>query len=153
MKPLEPDDIGTKEDLAAVALKKAEERLRAAAVLYDDAAAHDGSYDDVANRTYYAVFSAIQALHVLDGKTFRRHGQAIGEFNKVYLKNEVFDRAYGDVITDLMLCRHAGDYSLKLRVTKEIAEENLEGAKKIVRDIRAYCFQRSSQVKDVYQRL
>lgn len=153
MKPLKSDDVGTMEDFAAVALKKSDERLRAASVLYEDASTHGGTYDDVANRTYYAVFSAIQAIHVLDGKFFKRHGQAIGKFNKVYLKNEIFDRSYGDVITDLMLCRHAGDYSLKLKVTKEIAKENLDVAKKIVKDIRAYCFGRSLKIKEVYTKL
>lgn len=153
MKSLESEDVGTKEDFAAVALKKADERLRAAKVLYEDAVRNGGRYDDVANRTYYAVFSAIQALHVLDGKAFRRHSQAIGEFNKAYLKTEIFDRSYGEVITDLMLCRHAGDYSLKLKVTNEIARENLDAAEKIVKDIRAYCFDRFPKVEEVFKKL
>lgn len=153
MKPLESEDVGTKEDYAAVALKKSDERLRAATVLYEDAVRSGGGYDDVANRTYYAVFSAIQAIHVLDGKSFKRHSQAIGEFNKVYLRNKIFNRAYGEVITDLMLCCHAGDYSLKLKVTKEIAKENLDKAKMIVEELQAYCFGRSAKVEAVYRKL
>ena len=116
------NDIGAKEDLAAYTLRKASRRLKSAAKYYDDACKDkvDGDFDDSANRSYYAAFFAISALHVMDGKSFSRHGQAIGEFNKVYLKEKIFDRAYGEALTNMMVYRHTGDYNAKVDVTRAI---------------------------------
>ena len=153
MKPLASNDMGNKEDFVAHMLRKADKRLQSATRYYEAACATDGDFDDAANRAYYAVFFSILALHTLDGKSFRRHGQAIGEFNKVYLKNNIFDRAYGEAITDLMICRHTSDYDVAQEISQDIMRENLLMAQKIVMDIQAYCFDKYPQVEAAYRKI
>ena len=77
------DDIGTIEDMAAVMLKTAQELHEDAHDLYQIGIKKNRmtSFKSTVNRSYYAAFSAISALHTLDGRHFKRHGQAIGAFN------------------------------------------------------------------------
>lgn len=156
MQPRDPaNDIGAKEDLAAYTLRKASRRLKSATKYYKDACNDtlDGDFDDSANRSYYAAFFAISALHVMDGKSFRRHGQAIGEFNKAYLKERIFDRAYGEALTNMMVYRHTGDYNAKVDVTQGQARESLEMAHKIVGDICEYFQRNYPEVWSIYQKI
>lgn len=47
------------------------------------------------NRAYYAVFYAINAIHAINGKAYKRHKDAIANFNKEYVKTEIFPREMG----------------------------------------------------------
>ncbi len=41
-------------------------------------------YKGANNRAYYAIFHAINAIHALNGKAYKRHKDAIGNFNILY---------------------------------------------------------------------
>lgn len=62
------------------------------------------------NRAYYAIFQAINAVHALDGRAFKRHKDAIANFNKDYVKTEIFPREVGRKIGEAEEIRHASDY-------------------------------------------
>lgn len=156
MKPPESEtDMGTKEDLAAYILRKSAKKLRSAQKDYKDACEDgpDGDFDDCASRAYYAAFFAVLSLHTMDGKSFARHGQAIGEFNKVYIKNGIFDRSYGAALTKMMITRHTGDYDPKKDISKAAAKESLEMAKRIVNDIQKYFAQKYPNVWELYEKI
>lgn len=64
--------------------------LRSAKLLLDAE-----EYRGANNRAYYAIYHAISAVHALEGKAYRRHKDAISNFNKDYVHTEVFPRIYG----------------------------------------------------------
>lgn len=69
-----------------------------------------GEYKGANNRAYYAIFHAINAVHALKGNAFKRHKDAIANFNKDYVKTEIFSRDIGRKISEAEEIRHASDY-------------------------------------------
>ena len=47
------------------------------------------------NRAYYGIYHAISAVHALDGNAYKRHKDALANFNKNYVKPEIFPRKLG----------------------------------------------------------
>ena len=84
------NEIGTKEDLVEYRLASAKEDLESAKVLLEA-----GSYKAANNRAYYAIFHAINAVHALSGTAYKRHKDAVANFNKEYVKTEIFPREMG----------------------------------------------------------
>lgn len=151
---LHDGDAGSIEDMAAASLHVAEERLADAQDLYEIGAVKNrsGSFSSTVNRAYYAAFSAITALHTLDGRFFRRHGQAIGAFNQFYVRTGIFDASYNRAVEQLKELRHTSDYDFSYRISKEMAKKSLDIARHLVDGIRAYCFEEYPKVKTAYQR-
>ena len=67
-------------------------------------------YRGANNRAYYAIFHAINAIHALDGNGYKRYKDAIANFNKQYVKTEIFPREIGRKISKAEEIRHASDY-------------------------------------------
>ena len=44
------------------------------------------------NRAYYAIYHAICAIQALDKVAYKRHKEVIANFNKNYVKTEIFPR-------------------------------------------------------------
>ena len=72
------ETIGTKKDLVLYRLQTARSDLKSAGILLEA-----GEYRGANNRAYYAIFHAINAIHAVGGKAYKRHKDAIGSFNKV----------------------------------------------------------------------
>ena len=70
------EDIGTKKDLCLYRIQTAKENLNSARILFDAK-----EYKDANNRAYYAIFHAINAIHALNGKSYKRHKDAVANFN------------------------------------------------------------------------
>ena len=85
------EDIGTKKYLARHRLQTAREDLKAAKILLES-----GEYRGANNRAYYAIFHAINAVHALNGNSYKRHKDAIANFNKEYVKTGIFPRGRGN---------------------------------------------------------
>jgi len=73
----------------ASTLEAAEHKLRAAKLLLEA-----GELGDAASRAYYAVFHAISAVHLVRGQTYSSHAQAIGSFNKKYVRSGTFPTTF-----------------------------------------------------------
>lgn len=61
-------NIGTKKDLALYRIQTAKDNLRSAKILLEA-----GEYKSANNRAYYAIFHAINAVHAVKGKAYKRH--------------------------------------------------------------------------------
>ena len=73
-------------------LETAAEDLKAATVLFESNVLKAAN-----NRAYYSIFHSIQAIHAMDGKEYRKHKDAIGNFNKEnMLKLEYFPETLGE---------------------------------------------------------
>lgn len=101
-----------------------------------------GEYRGANNRAYYAVYHAISAVHALDGKSFKRHKDTLSNFNKDYVKTEIFPKIFGRRIARTEEIRHASDYDDFYIATKEKAEEQILTAKELIEQIEVYCLNR-----------
>ena len=64
-------------------------------------------YKGANNRAYYAIFHVIDAVHALSGGAYKRHKDAIGNFNKDYVKTDIFPREMGRKIGEAEVVRYA----------------------------------------------
>jgi uncharacterized protein (UPF0332 family) len=83
------------------------EKLASAQSLHDN-----GYFNDALSRAYYAAYHAISLLIFLDGKTYGRHGQLIGAFNKDYVLKGTFPKEIGKALGRLYDARQSGDYDV-----------------------------------------
>ena len=119
-----------KEDNIALAkyrIEKARDCLKASKVLIDDEC-----YSDSANRSYYAIFHAINALNALEGVGYKKHSGVMSHFNQVYIKTEIFDKEYGKIANTAFDLRKDNDYADFYVVSKKEVIEQHENAVKFV---------------------
>ena len=102
-------------------------------------------YKSANNRSYYAIFHAVNAVHGLNGNTFKRHKDAIGNFNKNYVKTEIFSREIGRKIGEAEEIRHASDYDDFYIANREEAERQVAVADEFIQLVEKYCWE---QIKE-----
>jgi uncharacterized protein (UPF0332 family) len=134
---MEQHDIGTRKDLVIYRLESAKEDLKAAKTLYDAA-----SYKASNNRAYYAIYHAINAVHALNGKGYKRHKDAIANFNKEYVKTEIFPKAIGRKIAGAEEIRHASDYDDFYIATEKEAAQQIATAEEFIKMVEKYCMEK-----------
>lgn len=128
------EDIGTRKDLVLYRLQTARSDLKSARILL---AAEE--YKGANNRAYYAIFHAINAIHALSGKAYKRHKDAIGNFNKDYVKTEIFPREIGRRIGEAEEIRHASDYDDFYVASREESERQVAVADEFILLAEKYC--------------
>ena len=129
----QPNDIGNNKDLALYRVDIAKDDLRSAKILLDA-----DEYRGANNRAYYSIFHAINAVHALSGKSYKKHKDAIANFNKEYVKTEIFPRKIGRSIAEAEEIRHASDYDDFYIASKEEASKQIENAQYIFDKISNY---------------
>ncbi len=97
-----------------------------------------GEYRGANNRAYYEIYHAISAIHALDGNAYKRHKDALANFNKNYIRTEIFPRTLGRRIAEAEEIRHASDYDDFYIATREEAEEQINTAIELVETIEQY---------------
>ena len=66
------------------------------------------------------------------------HKDALANFNKNYVKTEIFPRKLGKKIVESEEIRHASDYDDFYIATREEAEEQIQTAKELVSRVEEY---------------
>lgn len=97
-----------------------------------------GDYKTVANRSYYAVFSAMRAVLALDGFDSKKHSGIIAEFRKNYLKTEILPKRLSPVIEALVEIRQGSDYDDFYIISKDEVYEQLQNAKEFIEEVESY---------------
>ena len=128
------NDIGSRKDLVLYRIESAKEDLKSAKILLNAE-----SYKAANNRAYYAIFHAINAIHALTGVAYKRHKDAIANFNKDYVRTEIFPRRIGRQIASAEEIRHASDYDDFYIATKNEAEEQIVLAEEFIQMVEKYC--------------
>ena len=129
----QPNDIGNNKDLALYRVDIAKDDLRSAKILLDA-----DEYRGANNRAYYSIFHAINAVHALSGKSYKKHKDAIANFNKEYVKTEIFPRKIGRSIAEAEEIRHASDYDDFYIANKDEAKDLIDTAEKLIELIEEY---------------
>lgn len=127
------NEKGTRRDLVLYRLEVAKSDIKSAKILLEA-----GEYRGANNRAYYGIYHAISAIHALNGNAYKRHKDALANFNKNYIKTEIFARTLGRRIAEAEEIRHASDYDDFYIATKEEAEEQIDTAVELVKKIEEY---------------
>lgn len=121
-----------------IALSKIRLEIAKERIMFADDILALGDYKTVANRSYYAIFSAMRAVLALDGFDSKKHSGVIAEFRKDYLKTELLPKELSFIIDALVEIRQGSDYDDFYIVSKEEVEEQLENAKIFVKEVEKF---------------
>ena len=136
----QPEEKGTQRDLVLYRLETSKSDIKAAEILLNAR-----EFRGANNRAYYGIYHAVSAIHALDGNAYKRHKDALANFNKNYVKTEIFPRKLGKRIVESEEIRHASDYDDFYIATREEAEEQIQTAKELVKLVEEYVRQRWDQ--------
>ena len=131
------ENKGTREDLARYRITTAKEDLKVWQILLDA-----DEYRGANNRAYYAIFHAINAIHALDGNGYKRHKDTIANFDKQYVKTEIFPREIGRKISKAEEIRHASDYDDFYIASKSEADNLISIANEFIKLVEIYVDER-----------
>lgn len=120
-------------DLSKLRLDIAKERITFAKEIF-----RIGDYKTVANRSYYAVFSAMRAVLALDNIDSKKHSGIIAEFRKNYIKTKILPRELSVIIDGLVEVRQGSDYDDFYLISKNEVKEQLQNAENFVNVIEQY---------------
>ncbi len=122
-------------DLSKYRLEKAKEDLGNASVDMES-----GYIKGSINRSYYAIFHAMRAVHALEGFDSKKHSGVIAHFNQCYINTERLGKEKGlaEIVKKLSKIRNQSDYDDFFVVDKNEAEAQIENAKKFVAEIETY---------------
>ena len=126
-------ESGTKQDLVLYRIDTAKGDVRSAKILMEAK-----EYRGANNRAYYGIYHAISAIHALDERAYKRHKDALANFNKDYVKTEIFPRSLGKRIAEAEEIRHASDYDDFYIATREEAQEQIATAEELIERVENY---------------
>ena len=136
----QPEEKGTQRDLVLYRIETSKSDIKAAEIILNAR-----EFRGANNRAYYGIYHAVSAIHALDGNAYKRHKDALANFNKNYVKTEIFPRKLGKRIVESEEIRHASDYDDFYIATREEAEEQIQTAKELVKLVEEYVRQRWDQ--------
>ena len=119
--------------ISKLRLDIAKERLS-----YADEILKIGDFKTVANRSYYAVFSAMRAVLALDGFDSKKHSGIIAEFRRLYLKTEILPKELSETIDSLVEVRQGSDYDDFYIISKDEVTLQLQNARRFVSETEKY---------------
>ena len=89
-------------------------------------------FENSINRSYYSIFHAARALLALEDIDFKKHSGVINHFIQFYIKTNLFDPKFSNIIKDAFAIRRECDYEDFFVIAKEDAEKQLIVAEEFV---------------------
>ncbi|MCD6334915.1 MAG: HEPN domain-containing protein [Candidatus Latescibacteria bacterium] len=114
-------------------IKKTEKFLSTA-----EHALNNEDYDSCVSRCYYAMFFMAEAALLTKGLSASSHKGVISMFGRHFVKNGIFERAFGKALNDAYDKRLVGDYGVGLMVTEEEATDLLEVTRHFVWELSVF---------------
>jgi hypothetical protein len=91
-----------------------------------------GRWSGAANRLYYAVFHAVNALFIHDGLQSNSHKGSHALFSMHYIKTGVLPSDFGRLYNNLQTLREKSDYNCYYNVTEQEISEGIELASRFI---------------------
>lgn len=104
-------------------------------------------YYGTVNRAYYAMFHAVSALLILDGKRFKKHTGVITAFGRDYAKTGLISKEYSELLSKAFDARNKADYDVDMVIDQETAARYCKGAEELVALIDEFVTERLSENK------
>ena len=114
-------------------LQKSEEAQRAAQFMFDQ-----GMLIFAMNRIYYSMYYSVQALFALQDKSFSKHGQIKGFFNREYVKSGKLSKDMGRLFNKAFEYRQKFDYVDFVTPDESMVAEYITKAQVFCDQIRKY---------------
>lgn len=130
-------------DLSQYRFQRACEDLQDAKLLLDAK-----SFKSSVNRSYYAIFHALRAVTALDGFDASKHSSVIAYVNRCYVKEGIFDKSLSKMLDTAYRLRERADYKDFEIISKDMAEEQIQKAEKIMEMISPYLKEKWGQEKE-----
>lgn len=96
------------------------------------------SFKSSVNRSYYAIFHALRSVTALDGFDASKHSSVIAYVNRSYVKEGIFDKSLSKMLDKAYRLRECADYKDFEIISREMAEEQIQRAEKILTMIKTY---------------
>lgn len=97
-----------------------------------------GYWDLVANRLYYAIFHAVNAMLMIDGIKTGTHKGTSMQFGKYYVLTGVFSRKDGILYSQLQTMREKADYQNVFSLEEEYGKMMIASAEELRQRICGY---------------
>jgi uncharacterized protein (UPF0332 family) len=123
----------SKADIAKMRIEKADVALRTARLNMEF-----GDYTGAANRSYYAVFYAIESLLIFENITFKRHSGVISYFNQHFIKSNLLQKELAGILKRLFEVRQKSDYEDFFELNEQQILKQIVDAEYFVSCIRTY---------------
>lgn len=94
-----------------------------------------GRWSGAANRLYYSVFHAVNALFIHDGLQSTTHKGSHALFNLHYIKTGVLPSDFGWLYNNLQTLREKSDYNCYFNVTEQEIVEGIDLARSFIETI------------------
>ena len=114
-------------------LEKSEDALRAAQYMLEQ-----GLLIFSMNRIYYSMYYAVQALLALKGKSFSKHGQVKGYFNREFVKSGRLPKELGRLYNKAFEYRQKFDYVDFIVPEEPMIEEYIKKANNFCEQLRKF---------------
>ena len=126
-------EFGTRLDYAKYRLDCAKEYLQDAETLLDGE-----RFKSANNRAYYAIYHAVNAVHSLSVESYKRHREALGNFNKNFVHTGIFPKEIGHELKHAEKIRSDSDYDIFYIANKQDAEHQVAFARQLIGLIEDY---------------
>lgn len=97
-----------------------------------------GKWNGAANRIYYSVLHAVNALFIKDGLQVKRHKSSHVMFSQYYVKTGKLPMEYGRYYNNLQTLREKSDYNCFYDVEEQVVIDGMEEAGKFIQAIEEY---------------
>ena len=118
---------GERQAVISLRLQNADGALLDAGVLLDR-----GSLRGAANRIYYAVFHALSALALGDGKVFGKHQGIISYFHADCVRTERFEKRFGRIVQQAFEDRTEADYEDDVSFSEDILRTRIRDVNELI---------------------
>ena len=94
-------------------------------------------HDAAASRAYYSAFSAVSALFLSEGRSFRKHSQLESAVHRDLVHSGRWEVSLGADFSFLRSLRATGDYGSVIRVNEGESTQAINATKRILEGVRA----------------
>ena len=88
------------------------------------------------NRAYYALFYAVSALLLEEGRQFKKHSGVRSAFNREIIKTGRMKKNHGDLYNEIFDDRQEGDYIEFTKFDAQYVQEKIDGCEKFLAALR-----------------
>lgn len=74
----------------------------------------------------------------LEGLDFKKHSAVLGKFRELYIKTNIFDMKYSEMIGKAFVIRNDSDYEDFYMVSREDARQQIENAAEFLDAVQVY---------------
>ncbi len=111
-------------------LQKAEEKLRAARVLFEN-----GLYEDAVGRAYYCMYFATKAIFLTRNIDAKTHKGLLVKFGLEFVNEGLIEEYYGKALRMAKEMREEADYGVMRNISKEEAESLISDSERFLEKI------------------